>query len=425
MEVTAEVRTLLEEYSGAITQKMEAQKQGLTVEILKACDLKIEAIGTKMVAEVQKLEEERRKDSETLRAALLKWNPLSGSGSGVDVVQTLGRRITESAEYKAAQFNGRSKWQMTVSGPIVRKAGNTITTPGSGLVTFPQRIGMIPATPQLPLAMRDLLTTVPITVNAVEYLIENWNYQADYQVAEGDLKAQGDVTYTDATAVVRTIAWFVKISRQMLADVPFMQSNIDDNLTYGVLKKEDLEILFGNNAAGHLHGIMPQATPCPAAVLPGMANNIDDLAAAIAYLASQGYPPTAIVLNPMAWAAMSISKNAMGVYNLGGPPQGTATPTLWGLPVKASYNMPNNDYLVGSFVGGTATLFDRETVTVDIATENEDDFVRNLVTMRAEERICLCVMKPKAFVKGPFNTYTTPPAGLAAETHQQQPHAKK
>jgi HK97 family phage major capsid protein len=61
--------------------------------------------------------------------------------------------------------------------------------------------------------------------------------------------------------------------------------------------------------------------------------------------------------------------------------------------------MPEGMFLVGAFALG-AQIYDRLTATVMISTENEDDFIRNLVTVLCEERLAFAVKRPAAFVKG-------------------------
>ena len=150
---------------------------------------------------------------------------------------------------------------------------------------------------------------------------------------------------------------------------------------------------------------MPQAIALPAGSIAGVDNVIDQVMAALAYLTSVFYTPTAIVMNPLDWAAMQIMKTPTGIYILGGPPTSIADPHLWGLPVALTPTMTLGQFLVGSFPSN-ATLFDRESASVEISFENEDDFVRNLATIRAEERIALAVYRPQAFVKsalaGPY-----------------------
>ena len=56
-------------------------------------------------------------------------------------------------------------------------------------------------------------------------------------------------------------------------------------------------------------------------------------------------------------------------------------------------------FLAGAFQGHSQIL-DREEVSVQIATQNEDDFLKNLVTVLVEERLVLIVSVPAAFKKG-------------------------
>lgn len=63
--------------------------------------------------------------------------------------------------------------------------------------------------------------------------------------------------------------------------------------------------------------------------------------------------------------------------------------------------MPEGEFLVGGF-RQAAQVFDREQAVVEISTEDSDNFRKNMVTIRAEERIALQVTRPEAFVHGPF-----------------------
>jgi HK97 family phage major capsid protein len=78
------------------------------------------------------------------------------------------------------------------------------------------------------------------------------------------------------------------------------------------------------------------------------------------------------------------------------------TPSLWGLPVADT----NHAAMVGNFLTGSfadaAQIFDREDANVVISTENADDFEKNMISIRCEERLALAVYRPEAFVKGAF-----------------------
>jgi HK97 family phage major capsid protein len=300
--------------------------------------------------------------------------------------------------------------------PDITKVATTITEGGPTVITppvgaypiFPYRFGLLPQH-FAPLVMRDVVPVIPLDgTNAVEYVRETWTAPtADYQVLEGDKKLQTGVTYTEATANVRTIANFVKVSRQMAQDVPFIMSTIQQRLNMFVSLKEDKEILYGDNTAGHLYGLMPQAikeatfwTP------PGTGNtftSIDELNIAATHIENLFYFPNAIILNPTDEAKIEMLKTSFGSYVLSDrAPREDGLMRLWGLPVVTTPNMVTGDYLVGAFPGQCA-LFDRDTVTVEIAFQNEDDFVRNLVTIRAEERVAFAVFVPQAFACGPFS----------------------
>jgi HK97 family phage major capsid protein len=364
----------------------------------------------------------RRADDQDAKIKALMERSSRAPGAGgpaLPEMKSLSQQVVESDGFKSCTWNGRFQMQTTIKGrlrPDAMKAATTIVEGGpTGIVPpagaypiFPYRVGLIPQR-FAPLVMRDVVPVIPLDgTNAVEYVRETWTVPtADYQVNEGDKKSQTGVTYTDFTANVRTIATFVKVSRQMAQDVPFIMATIEQKLSLFCLLKEDKEILYGDNTAGHLYGIMPQATKEATFWTPpgtgNTFNSIDELNIAETHIENQFYFPNAIILNPTDEAKIEMMKTSFGSYVLSDrAPREDGLLRVWGLPVVTTPNMAVGDFLVGAFPGQCA-LFDRETVTVEIAFQNEDDFVRNLVTIRAEERVAFAVFVPQAFVCGPFS----------------------
>src|SRR5690606_28950216 len=110
------------------------------------------------------------------------------------------------------------------------------------------------------------------------------------------------------------------------------------------------------------------------------------------------YPPNGIVLNPINWHNIETMKDGESRYLIGNP-QGTLSPTLWSLPVVPTQAMGVGKMLVGAF-DLAAQIFDRQDATVEVSTEDQDNFVRNKVTIRAEERLALAIYREEALVYG-------------------------
>jgi len=93
-------------------------------------------------------------------------------------------------------------------------------------------------------------------------------------------------------------------------------------------------------------------------------------------------------------------KDSEGRY-IGSGPMGNTMPSAWGLDVVPSGSMPVGKFLVGNFANA-ATLYDRMAPVVLLSTEDRDNFVRNAVTILAEERIALAVRQPRALIYGDY-----------------------
>jgi HK97 family phage major capsid protein len=192
----------------------------------------------------------------------------------------------------------------------------------------------------------------------------------------------------------------MKASRQVMDDVSQLRSIIDQRLLYGLRLVEENQLLNGDGTGQNLLGIIPQATAYTAPITVPTPTTIDMVRLAVlqAYLAE--YPATGIVMHPGDWARMELAKDSTGQYIIG-VPQGSIPARLWGITVVETQAIALDKFLVGAFKMG-AQVFDRWSARIEIATENEDDFIKNLITTLCEERLALAVYRPEAFIYGDF-----------------------
>jgi HK97 family phage major capsid protein len=246
--------------------------------------------------------------------------------------------------------------------------------------------------------MRDLISPGRMDGNTLEYVKETGFTNNAAGVAEGAAKPESDLKLDLVTTSAKVIAHWMKASKQILSDVSQLRSMIDQRLLYGLAYKEDVQILNGDGTGQNLLGIIPQATAYanPIVGLTGL-TAIDMIRIAMLQAVLAEYPATGVVLNPIDWTRIELTKDAGGNYIIG-QPQGSINPTMWSLPVVTTPAMTVDKFLVGAFKLG-AQLFDRWDARVEAGFVN-DDFIKNLVTLLGEERLALAVYRPESFIYG-------------------------
>ena len=317
-------------------------------------------------------------------------------GRGVDAsasaARTPGEVFTSAQGFEAFAANASGKFKTSV------KAAITSGGASAGPLIQPDRIGMILPMDQR-LFLRDLLNWGRTTSNAIEYVQELLYTNNAAPVAELATKPESDLTFEMKSAPVATIAHWIKASKQVLADAPMLQSYINGRLMYGLKLKEEQQLLKGSGVGLNLNGIYTQAT---AYANPGVTvqaeTPIDRLRLAMLQVALSEFDTDGIVLNPIDWAGIELTKTTDNAY-LFASPTGQVAPTLWGRPVVATQAMTAKDFLVGAFRMG-AQGWDREDANIEVSTEDGSNFTTNALTIRCEERVGLTVFRPAAFVKG-------------------------
>ncbi|EGH00963.1 HK97 family phage major capsid protein [Pseudomonas amygdali pv. aesculi str. 0893_23] len=274
---------------------------------------------------------------------------------------------------------------------VLRKAALT-----TGSISIPaQRDPGLYNNPQPTLTLLDLLPSIPVTSGSFEYMQLKYVNSAAVQEKEGDLKAEAAPEFVLKKANISTVAHWLRASNQVLADAPALENQLGNLLTYGVSAKVEKEALNGSGAAGHMEGILPQATVfVPSATTGNTA--VDRIGEAVTSLGAAGWVASAIVLNHTDWFSMTSIKDVDGNYVIGSP-RDPGPLNLWSTPVVLSAGMPQGTALV--LDTAQVAMLDREQATVQVSQHDRDNFVTNMLTILGEARAGVAVLAAGAVLK--------------------------
>ncbi|HCS1121019.1 TPA: phage major capsid protein, partial [Salmonella enterica] len=381
----SEVNEILKKVTASIeeaTDKFNARAEDALKEAKKSGKLSEEtkAAVDKMASEFNALREAEK----TLRAAIgeleqhVAQMPLANAKH---IVETVGQQVISAEALKtfSASVEGGKRVSIPVNAALI----------SSGVaegVVEPQRLPGIDTAPKQRLFIRDLIAPGRTSSPAIFWVQQTGFTNKAAVVAENTTKPYSDIAFATKITPVTTIAHMFKASKQILDDFAQLQSTVDAEMRYGLKYVEEQEILFGDGTGVHLHGIVPQASAFSAEFRVEQQNGIDDLRLAMLQAQLARFPASGHVLHFIDWAKIELTKDTLGRYILANP-SGLTGPTLWGLPVVATEAAAfKGKFLTGAFNAG-AQIFDREDANVVISTENADDFEKNMISIRCEERL--------------------------------------
>ena len=364
------------------------KKQALTdlEPMLKAEDVTAETIeqGETLVKEIADLEEK-----------------IAKAEKAAEVLETIGtaENITnDMEEKKMSQMEDFTKQcaEMTdkKAGAKVHfeKAYNTV-------VTAPQIAdvdrSIAPVGSRTPAA--SLFTEAQISGNAITYFVEGaFESNGDITAtAQNYKKPQVSTSFSGITLALSKIAAFVKETDEILWDAPFLASECQNTLMHQLGKAEDNYVI---NQIGQTVGI-------GAATYDGVNKTFADgiLDAILKVKNDSAYNASVVVLNPKDVFALMTAKDSNkqyygGGYFVGAYGNGSAAipSAIWGVPIFASSAVSEGSALVAA--KEAVKTWRKGGMDVSIAEENEDDFLYNRVTLRAEVRLATAVVDLKGVV---------------------------
>ena len=324
--------------------------------------------------------------------------------SMIDIAQKQTAAPAEIQVKSAAEeFVASEQYKQLVAGNVQRariEVKNTVTS--SDTTVFPdQRPGVIPGSFK-PLTLRQVLRAIPVTSNMVNSLREATNVNNAVEVAQAAQKPESDVTFEQYNVPITTVAHWIKISNQLLADAPAVVAYIETRLRDGLAQRVESQLIVGNGTAPNLSGLTNAGnftlyTPTAGDLLVDAINRIKYT------MWATGNVPDTVVVNPSDWGAMERTREGAGTgAYLYGLPGMNAGMNPFGLNVVLSHYLPAGKIIVGR-MADSVVLYNRAGATVEMGYVN-DDFTKNLITIRAEERLGLGVDRPIGVTYGDFTS---------------------
>lgn len=304
--------------------------------------------------------------------------------------KTIGEKV--AAQVKESGITTKQKFNVNVPNLKVAAVMDTPSSISPALTDVDRRIveGY-----RRPLLIADLFGAERISGNALTYFVESATVEGGpAHTTEGNEKPM--MSFGDPTAVtvaLKKIASYMKETDELIEDAPWLADAINGRGMYQhelAVENYLVSTLSGTSGIGTASLLTPDGI----------------FKAMMTVQNNSGFAADAIVINPTDYQNIRLRKDNNGQYFGGGfftGPYGNSgimeQPGIWGLRTVVTSAVSVGTCYVGAFKLGGSIVRKNAGVTVDIANQNEDDFIKNLITILIEERLALAVRRPACFVK--------------------------
>jgi len=235
--------------------------------------------------------------------------------------------------------------------------------------------------------LRSVFNIIPVSTGSVSFPRGNTPVgEGSFgKQTEGSAKPQVDYDVTVVNTALSFIAGYAKVSRQMIDDLPFLQAYLQQSLIEDFQKAEDTY---------YLNAIASSAT---AGVSSG-ANTAEKFIDYVAQLGALNWTPNLALTTHAGWAAMLKTKPSD--YSLPGGMviDNNGNVRIVGVPV-----IPHSLVTASKIYVMDTTKFaiaQQSGLAVRSTEFDQDDFIKNLITFRAEARCELLQFQPSAAIYG-------------------------
>lgn len=246
-------------------------------------------------------------------------------------------------------------------------------------------------------AAASFFTNATISGNAITYFKQG-AFETNGGIsptAQGNKKPQASTSFSATTLALSKLAAYVKETDEIIADAPFLASEVQNTLIYQLGCVEDAHIV---SAIANTSGI-------GAAEYDGTTVTFADgiLNAILKVKADSAYDASVVILNPADVFTLLTAKDANkqyygGGYFVGAYGNGSVSipAAIWGVQIFTSSAVSQGTAIVAA--RQAVKVWKKGGLDVKLYEQNEDDALYNRVTLLAEERLACAVVDLKGVV---------------------------
>ena len=293
--------------------------------------------------------------------------------------------------YNAAKFEMKAVGDMSI-------AANT-----TGTVALDERVGGIKADALRAQHVRSYLPQGSTNGQTISFVKEAAIEGAPTTVAEGATLPQSDFNLVETTVKLEKIGTFLRITEEMMSDVPALTSFLSARIPQRILAVEDNQILNGDGTTPNLDGLFTDGTAWGAGSFANAieaANEYDVLITGLNQLQLANYSANIIMMNPTDLHKIVLLKSTANEYLKNQIYQGLQ-PSVGGVPIVINTAVTAGNFLIADSNRATQ-LWIRENLSVEFSRDDSTNFRDGFITVRATERIALSNYEPLAIVQGQF-----------------------
>lgn len=294
---------------------------------------------------------------------------------------------SKQAEIKNFQTDRHSKLSFNLK---VANMTTAASITGDGVVSYNQRQGLVPNDS---VNFRDLIPSSQSPTGIYATYRETGTSGSIAVQTENEPKTQIDYSFTEVRNVSNYIAGHATFSKQLMYQLPFVQGALTRMLLRDFYKKENA-YFYG---AAYLAATGNDVAPA------GDTNDSEELISWIANQRDANFNASFVLISWADWSSlMKTGRNANSGY---------------GVPGGVFYDNSGNMRIAGVnviaapwVVDGEVLILDRdfierietESLRVEFSFENEDNFIRNMVTARVECFEELSILRTDALIAAEF-----------------------